>query len=247
MSYFAHSTAIIDDNVNIGDGTKIWHFAHICSGARIGTNCIFGQNTMVANDVVIGSNVKVQNNVAVYTGTVIEDDSPNRNGTLKAVTAIKGVSMITVEGKGMIGVPGIAARTFGAVARLEVSVLLITQASSEQSICFIVPEPAAGDVVAELEAEFAPELGRKDIESIWSRDNIAIVTIVGAGIQTTFGVAGKLFSALGDHCVNVLAIAQGSTECGISVVIEEGDVGRAIVHLHNLIVFPGAQATGSAI
>ena len=182
-----------------------------------------------------------------HPGTVIEDDSPTRNGTLKAVTAIKGVSMITVEGKGMIGVPGIAARTFGAVARLEVSVLLITQASSEQSICFIVPEPAAGDVVAELEAEFAPELGRKDIESISSRDSIAIVTIVGAGIQTTFGVAGKLFSALGDHCVNVLAIAQGSTECGISVVIEEGDVGRAIVHLHNLIVFPGAQATGSAI
>lgn len=74
MSFFVHSTAIVDDNVAIGDGTKIWHFAHICSGARIGANCIFGQNTMVANDVVIGSNVKVQNNVAIYTGTEIEDD-----------------------------------------------------------------------------------------------------------------------------------------------------------------------------
>ena len=69
-----HSTAIIDDNVSIGDDTKIWHFAHICSGAVIGERCIFGQNTMVANDVVIGSNVKVQNNVAIYTGTTIEDD-----------------------------------------------------------------------------------------------------------------------------------------------------------------------------
>ncbi len=69
-----HSTAIIDDNVSIGDGTKIWHFAHICSGAVIGERCIFGQNTMVANHVVIGSNVKVQNNVAIYTGTTIEDD-----------------------------------------------------------------------------------------------------------------------------------------------------------------------------
>jgi len=74
MSYFSHPSAIIDDNVSIGDGTKIWHFAHICSGARIGTGCIFGQNTMVANDVIIGSNVKVQNNVAIYTGTEIEDD-----------------------------------------------------------------------------------------------------------------------------------------------------------------------------
>lgn len=74
MGYTAHPTAIVDDDVVIGDGTKVWHFAHICPGARIGANCIFGQNTMVANDVVIGSNVKVQNNVAIYTGTVIEDD-----------------------------------------------------------------------------------------------------------------------------------------------------------------------------
>ena len=74
MSFSVHSTAIVDDNVTIGEGTKIWHFAHICPGARIGAGCIFGQNTMVANDVVIGSNVKVQNNVAIYTGTVVEDD-----------------------------------------------------------------------------------------------------------------------------------------------------------------------------
>ena len=74
MSHFAHSTAIIDGDVEIGDGTKIWHFAHICSGAKIGRNCVFGQNTMVAGGVTIGSNVKVQNNVAIYTGTLIEDD-----------------------------------------------------------------------------------------------------------------------------------------------------------------------------
>ena len=74
MEYFSHETAVIDDGVEIGAGTKIWHFAHICPGAKIGENCIFGQNTMVANDVVIGSNVKVQNNVAIYTGTTIEDD-----------------------------------------------------------------------------------------------------------------------------------------------------------------------------
>lgn len=72
--YSSHPTAVIDEKVSIGDGTKIWHFAHICTGAHIGKNCIFGQNTMVGNDVVIGSNVKVQNNVAIYTGTRIEDD-----------------------------------------------------------------------------------------------------------------------------------------------------------------------------
>ena len=74
MSFFAHPTAIIDEGAQIGAGSKIWHFAHICPGAQIGENCIFGQNTMVAGGVSIGSNVKVQNNVAIYTGTVIEDD-----------------------------------------------------------------------------------------------------------------------------------------------------------------------------
>lgn len=74
MAYEAHPRAVIDTPCEIGDGTKIWHFAHICQGARIGRNCVFGQNTMVGNNVVIGSNVKVQNNVAIYTGTTIEDD-----------------------------------------------------------------------------------------------------------------------------------------------------------------------------
>jgi UDP-2-acetamido-3-amino-2,3-dideoxy-glucuronate N-acetyltransferase len=73
-NYFAHETSVVDDGAHIGDRTKIWHFAHICPGATIGTDCVFGQNTMVANDVKIGSNVKVQNNVAIYTGTTIEDD-----------------------------------------------------------------------------------------------------------------------------------------------------------------------------
>lgn len=171
-----------------------------------------------------------------HPGTVIVDEAPAQNGSLKAVTAIKGVNMITVEGKGMIGVPGIAARTFGAVARLDVSVLLITQASSEQSICFIVPQAAAAAVVAGVEREFAAELERRDIERVWPRDEIAIVTIVGAGIQTTPGIAGRVFSALGAHRVNVIAIAQGSSECGISVVVSAADVGRAVGHIHELIV-----------
>jgi acyl-[acyl carrier protein]--UDP-N-acetylglucosamine O-acyltransferase len=71
---FVHPTAIVDSGAILGDGTKIWHFAHVFAGARIGRKCIFGQNTMVADGVVIGDNVKVQNNVAIYTGTVIEDD-----------------------------------------------------------------------------------------------------------------------------------------------------------------------------
>lgn len=74
MTYYKHESAYVDEPCEIGDGTKIWHFSHIQSGARIGRNCSFGQNCNVANDVVIGSNVKVQNNVSIYTGTIIEDD-----------------------------------------------------------------------------------------------------------------------------------------------------------------------------
>lgn len=74
LVYFAHPTAVIDPGATLGAGSKVWHFAHISSGARIGEKCIFGQNTFVADGVVIGNNVKTQNNVAIYTGTVIEDD-----------------------------------------------------------------------------------------------------------------------------------------------------------------------------
>ena len=74
MPYFAHESAYVDQGAEIGEGTKIWHFAHVMSGAKIGRRCIFGQNTMVAGGVVVGDNVKVQNNVAIYNGTVIEDD-----------------------------------------------------------------------------------------------------------------------------------------------------------------------------
>ena len=73
-NYQAHGSAIIDEGAEIGKGTRIWHFAHVCSGARIGERCSFGQNTMVAPGVTIGSNVKVQNNVSIYAGTVVEDD-----------------------------------------------------------------------------------------------------------------------------------------------------------------------------
>jgi len=73
-SFFVHETSFVDEGAVIGSGSKIWHFGHVMTGARIGENCIFGQNAFVANDVVIGDNVKVQNNVSIYTGTVIEDD-----------------------------------------------------------------------------------------------------------------------------------------------------------------------------
>jgi bifunctional aspartokinase / homoserine dehydrogenase 1 len=173
-----------------------------------------------------------------HPGTVIVPDANNGNGGVKAVTAIDKLSLITVEGKGMLGVPGIAARTFGAVARSQVSVLLISQASSEQSICFATPDERADTVIAALNVEFAEELARQDIDRIWAQHGVAIVTVVGAGMRGTPGIAGRVFTALGRQEVNIIAIAQGSSECGISVVVDAEDTGRAVGHIHDLIVSP---------
>ncbi|MEW5988883.1 MAG: aspartate kinase [Chloroflexota bacterium] len=171
-----------------------------------------------------------------HPGTLIVPDGGNGVGELKAVTAIEQLSLITVEGKGMMGVPGIAARTFGAVARAQVSVLLISQASSEQSICFIVPDETTGRVVASLEAEFAVELHRQDIDRIWAQRPVSIVTVVGAGMRGTPGIAGRIFGALGQGQVNVIAIAQGSSECSVSMVVDGKDTVTAVRQIHGLIV-----------
>ncbi len=170
-----------------------------------------------------------------HSGTVVVPKSKEQNGGIKAVTAIKDLSLVTVEGKGMIGIMGIAARTFGAVARSGVSVLLITQASSEQSICFATQGDKSDLVVAELEAEFAEELKRRDIDSIWAMQSVSIVTVVGAGMMHTPGIAGRVFTALGQNNVNVIAIAQGSSECSISVVVSADDTSAAVAHIHELI------------
>ncbi len=173
-----------------------------------------------------------------HPGTVIVAAHEGSNGAIKAVTAIKDLCLVTVAGTGMVGVPGIAARTFGAVARNEVSVLLISQASSEQSICFSVPSGSTDTVIHSLTDEFDSELDRQDIDSIWAMREVSIVTIVGAGMRGTPGISGRVFSSLGNNNVNVIAIAQGSSECSISIVVSSADTAAAVSHIHDLIAPP---------
>jgi len=161
---------------------------------------------------------------------------PSGGGDIKAVTAFKGQCIVTLEGRGMIGIPGIAARTFAAVARTGTSVAMISQASSEQSICFVVPDQAAEAVRRALEDEFRLELARRDIDGITTTDECAVVTVVGAGMRHTPGIAGRVFSALGGAGVNVVAIAQGSSECSISLVVDAKEADEAVRAVHGLIV-----------
>jgi len=171
--------------------------------------------------------------------TVNGHPAKNENGAhnvAKAVTAIRGQRLIIIEGRGMLGVPGVAARAFGAVASTGTSVPLITQASSEQSICFAVPDDSADTVLTSLQAVFSKELAQRDIDRVWATEEIAIITVVGNGMLDTPGVAGQIFSALGRADVNVAAIAQGSSSVAISLVVASSDAAQAVRTLHNLIV-----------
>lgn len=172
-------------------------------------------------------------------GTRIVRAPQNTNGTVKAITVITDLTMVNVEGRGMIGVPGIAGRTFSAVARADANVLMISQASSEQSICFIVPTEKAAAVVHGLEEEFAHELRRRDIDRIWSQDGVVIISAVGAGMRGTPGIAGRIFGTLGWSGINVIAIAQGSSECSVSLVVDAADAIAAVREIHKEVIRNG--------
>src|SRR5229473_983480 len=168
--------------------------------------------------------------------TRVVPDEEATHGSLKAVTVFKGQCVITLEGRGMIGIPGIAARTFAAVARTGTSVAMISQASSEQSICFVVPCTSTAAVMRGLQEEFRHELARRDIDSVTTSPESAVVTVVGAGMRHTPGISGRVFGALGQASVNVVAIAQGSSECSISLVVSAAEADDAVRAIHGLIV-----------
>jgi aspartate kinase len=174
-----------------------------------------------------------------FPATRIVRDPDVADGEIKAVTAIHNLSMVTVEGRGMLGVPGIAARTFSAVAGQGVSVLMISQASSEQSISFLIPQKTGPSVMGAIEKEMELELARRDIDRVWLLDDVVIVTAVGAGMRSTPGIASQIFGALGHANINVIAIAQGSSECSLSLVVRAEDAVRAIQQIHKEVIVHG--------
>jgi aspartate kinase len=167
-----------------------------------------------------------------HPGTLITAEALESNRAVKAVTAIKHMSLVTVEGPGMVGIPGVAGRTFTAVAKTDTNVLMISQASSEQSICFVVPSRDVPRVVKSLENELAREIDRRDLEPVKREDNTVILAVVGSGMKGTPGVSGRLFGALGRERINVIAIAQGSSEFNISLVVARGDADKAVRAIH---------------
>jgi aspartokinase/homoserine dehydrogenase 1 len=157
---------------------------------------------------------------------------PRSEQPVKGITSIEDVALVNLEGAGMIGVPGTAHRLFGALREEDISVILISQGSSEHSICCAIPAAQAARAMRVLEQAFARELADGQIQSVDVTTGMAILAVVGDGMAGMPGIAGKVFNALGTANVNVRAIAQGASERNISVVVEGSQATRALRAVH---------------
>lgn len=169
---------------------------------------------------------------------------PDRRGTridafgdiarpVKGVTSVSGLGILNLEGAGMIGVPGTSERAFRALKDAQVSVVMISQGSSEHSICCVIRERDGARAKAQIEAAFAAEIENGLIEGVTFTADVAALAVVGDGMAGTPGTAARLFKALGTAHVNVMAIAQGSSERSISVAVLGRDVHRAVRAVHS--------------
>jgi aspartate kinase len=165
-------------------------------------------------------------------GTKITSTGPSSGGGVNALTAIGDVALITVGGPGIVGVPDVLGRTFATTAAVRADVLLISQSSSQNNICLIVSSSAAKHTVEALRYEFAQDLAHEKVEHITLDPNVAIVTVVGQNMRGISGIVGRTFTALGREDVNIVAIAQGSSECNISFVVGQKDMKAALVTIH---------------
>jgi aspartokinase/homoserine dehydrogenase 1 len=168
-----------------------------------------------------------------HPGTKISATSGHRGAAVKGISGVAGVALVNLEGAGMIGVPGTADRLFGALRESGVSVMLISQGSSEHSICFAVRDDVAENVRKVVERAFAVELNEGQVQRVGITRNCAIVAVVGDDMAGMPGSAGRFFGTLGQAGINVRAIAQGSSERNISAVIDAKDMTRAIRAVHS--------------
>lgn len=166
-------------------------------------------------------------------GTVITKEAQKGGTGVRGISSIDYVTLITLRGSGMIGVSGFAARIFSVLAGAGINIIMITQASSEHTVCFAVLPAQARRAVQELSAGFKQELEEGVIDEIIEEPDCSIVAVVGEGMKKTPGISGRLFRSLGRNGINVLAIAQGSSERNISVVVKNGDLSKALNTIHD--------------
>ena len=165
-------------------------------------------------------------------GTIISKDANEKNQLIRGLSSIRNIALFNLSGSGMVGVPNFSHRLFKALSNATVNIILITQASSEHSICVGIDLNDCDLAKEAVEAEFEYELAIQKIDAPVIEKNLSIIALVGSNMQHQVGVSGKMFSVLGQNGVNIKAIAQGSSEKNISVVIEDDEVKKALNALH---------------
>lgn len=190
-----------------------------------------------------GIPLKIKNtlNPAVK-GTLIKSNPKPHPYPITGLASITGAALINIEGSGMIGIPGFASRVFAALARVRVNVIMISQASSEHSICIVCRDHEAQTALAALRAELKAEHDAKKLKDCELIEGLEVIAVIGENMRGRPGITGKLFSCLGDQSINVLAIAQGSSERNISFVIESKDRELALNTIHAAFLGNGGQA-----
>jgi len=167
-----------------------------------------------------------------FKGTLIQKEPQPTGFYAKGITSIDNIALLTIKGSGMVGVTGISARLFSALAQAKINVILISQASSEHSICVAVSPENAELAKANIEKEFALEIKVHMVDRVMIEKDLSVIAIVGEHMRHKPGISGRLFNALGEKAINVVAIAQGSSELNISVVVGRNDETRALKTVH---------------
>jgi len=168
-----------------------------------------------------------------FEGTLVQKGFISNGFPAKGITSISNVSLLTIQGSGMVGVTGISARAFTVLAKSGINIILISQASSEHSICLAVKPENALPAKKAIEKEFALEIKARIVDKVLVEKELSVVALVGESMRKTPGISGRLFHALADRNVNVVAIAQGSSELNISVVVDQKDETKALRAIHN--------------
>lgn len=165
-------------------------------------------------------------------GTLIEAETTDEKDIIRGITSIDKISVLNLEGSGMIGVPGFSKRLFDALSRANINVILITQSSSEHSICAAIEDKSGAAAKNSVDKEFEYEINVSKIEPLRVENGFSILALVGDNMKNHTGVSGKMFNALGAQGINIHAIAQGSSERNISAIINSKDVRKAVNSLH---------------
>ncbi|MFO7447900.1 MAG: bifunctional aspartate kinase/homoserine dehydrogenase I [Ignavibacteriaceae bacterium] len=168
-----------------------------------------------------------------FEGSLVSSKSSSNSFLIKGISSIDEIALLTIQGSGMVGVTGIAQRIFGALAVHSINVILITQASSEHSLCIAVLPGFAASAKKAIEHELRFEIKEKLVNQVHVENNLSIIAVVGENMRETPGISGRIFQALGRNGINIVAIAQGSSELNISAVISKANQTKALTALHD--------------